>query len=105
MPKRPQNIASSILVVPVSCLSCSSVAQGPPPREARSSADAFVVVAATPVQGPPMHKFWNKGNRILFAANTVLTAADFAVTRANHQNGRARNPRPAFSVHLQGDRL
>ena len=52
-----------------------------------------------------MHKFWNKGNRILFAANTVLTAADFAVTRANHQNGRELNPRHAFSVHLQGDRL
>jgi len=33
------------------------------------------------------HRFWGKPNIALFAAATALSAADFAVTRANLQNG------------------
>ena len=39
------------------------------------------------------HRFWDKRNRILFASVAALSAADFAVTRANLQNGgRELNP-------------
>jgi hypothetical protein len=33
------------------------------------------------------HKFWDRENAALFAASASLTAADFAVTRANLQSG------------------
>jgi hypothetical protein len=33
------------------------------------------------------HKFWDNGNRALFAAVAATSAADFAVTRANLQSG------------------
>jgi hypothetical protein len=33
------------------------------------------------------HKFWDRTNRILFAAVAASSAADFAVTRENLQNG------------------
>jgi hypothetical protein len=39
------------------------------------------------------HKFWDKENRVLFAASAAFSAADFAVTRANLQSGgRDLNP-------------
>jgi hypothetical protein len=39
------------------------------------------------------HKFWDKGNRVLFAASAAFSAADFAATRANLQSGgRDLNP-------------
>ncbi len=39
------------------------------------------------------HKFWDKENRILFAASGAFSAADFAATRANLQRGgRDLNP-------------
>jgi len=39
------------------------------------------------------HKFWDNENRVLFAASAALSAADFAVTRANLQSGgRDLNP-------------
>jgi hypothetical protein len=93
MTDRPQNTAFLILVLAVCSLTCASVAQGPLPREAESSVNAFVVIRPTPVEGRATHRFWDKGNRILYTANTALTAADFAVTRANLQNrGRELNP-------------
>jgi hypothetical protein len=51
------------------------------------------VVANTPPEAPSQHKFWDNENRTLFVAVAVLSAADFAVTRANLQNGgRELNP-------------
>ncbi len=39
------------------------------------------------------HKFWDRENRILFAASAAFSAADFAATRANLQSGgRDLNP-------------
>ena len=35
----------------------------------------------------PEHKFWDRENRVLFVAGAALSGADFAVTRANLQNG------------------
>jgi hypothetical protein len=51
------------------------------------------VVAASPAvantlpEAPSQHRFWDNQNRVLFATVAVLSAADFAVTRANLQNG------------------
>jgi hypothetical protein len=50
-------------------------------------------VAASPVvtntlpEAPSRHRFWDNRNRVLFATVAALCAADFAVTRANLQNG------------------
>jgi hypothetical protein len=50
-------------------------------------------VAASPVvannlpEAPSHHRFWDNENRALFATVAALSAADFAVTRANLQNG------------------
>ena len=38
-------------------------------------------------EAPSRHKFWDNENRALFAAVAALSAADFAVTRANLQSG------------------
>ena len=44
-------------------------------------------VANTLPEAPSHHKFWDNENRSLFATVAALSAADFAVTRANLQNG------------------
>jgi hypothetical protein len=48
---------------------------------------ASPVVANTLPEAPSHHKFWDNENRALFATVAALSAADFAVTRANLQNG------------------
>lgn len=59
---------------------------------------APAVAPASPVMIRPSvtetpHKFWDTQNRILFAANAAFSAADFALTRSNLQNGgRELNP-------------
>ena len=54
---------------------------------------ASPVVANTLPEAPSRHKFWDNQNRALFATVAALSAADFAVTRANLQNGgRELNP-------------
>ena len=56
---------------------------------------APVVQIAPP--SPSEHKFWDRKNRILFAAVTALDATDFAVTRTNLQSGgRELNPISRF---------
>ena len=56
---------------------------------------APVVQIAPP--SPSEHKFWDRKNRILFAAVTALDATDFAVTRTNLQSGgRELNPITCF---------
>jgi hypothetical protein len=54
------------------------------------------VVAMKPVAAavlPETHKFWDRENKILFAAVAASSAADFAVTYQNlHNGGRELNP-------------
>lgn len=52
-----------------------------------SAVAASPVVANTLPEAPNQHRFWDKQNQILFATVAALSAADFAVTRANLQNG------------------
>jgi hypothetical protein len=45
------------------------------------------IVANTLPEAPSQHRFWDNQNRVLFVTVAALSAADFAVTRANLQNG------------------
>lgn len=40
-----------------------------------------------PLPEAQRHRFWDRENSVLFAANTAFTAADFVVTRNNLRNG------------------
>jgi hypothetical protein len=44
-------------------------------------------VAVAPRSATTEHKFWDTQNRVLLFAAAALNGADFAVTRANLQNG------------------
>jgi len=58
-----------------------------------AAATASPVLPYTSPEAHTPHRFWDKQNRILFASVTALSAADFAITRANLQNGgRELNP-------------
>jgi len=57
------------------------------PGPASPSAVKASPVASTLPEAPSHHKFWDNENRILFATVAALSAADFAVTRANLQSG------------------
>jgi hypothetical protein len=48
---------------------------------------ASPVVAVVSPEAPSHQRFWDNENRVLFAAVAALSAADFAVTRANLQSG------------------
>ncbi|HXM23174.1 MAG TPA: hypothetical protein VN948_18090 [Terriglobales bacterium] len=65
------------------------VSPGPvSPGPANSGAvAASPVVANTLPEAPSHHRFWDNENRALFVTVAALSAADFAVTRANLQNG------------------
>jgi hypothetical protein len=45
------------------------------------------VVANALPEAPSQHRFWDNQNRVLFVTVAALSAADFAVTRSNLQNG------------------
>jgi len=63
-----------------------------PDAPAAMTQPAFSFVVA-PTKPSAEHKFWDKENRVLFAASAGLSVADFAVTRANLQSGgRELNP-------------
>jgi hypothetical protein len=61
-------------------------------------------VPAEPLPSAPSHRFWDRENRILFAMVAASSTADFAVTRANLDNGgRELNPvTRAFSGSTAG---
>jgi hypothetical protein len=42
---------------------------------------------ATPPESPENHRFWDRENSFLFAANAAVSAADFVVTRNNLRGG------------------
>lgn len=76
---------SAILVA--SGLCPCALGQGPMP-DAPTPANAFVEpVVAKPRTGETHHKFWDTENRVLFLTSAALSGADFAITRANLQNG------------------
>jgi hypothetical protein len=63
----------------------------PPPAAIESA----VAIQPTTVTLPqePSHRFWDRENRILFAAVAASSTADFAVTYSNLRNGgRELNP-------------
>ena len=67
--------------------------QGPAPDAPAPSTEPVSASFATPTNMAGEHKFWDKKNRVLFAASAAFSAADFAVTRANLQSGgRDLNP-------------
>lgn len=61
-------------------------AQGPFPAEAKSTVEMSPFIAIAPNMNA-RHKFWDKENTALFSVTAALSSADFAVTRANLQNG------------------
>ena len=87
----------SIAATVVACgfLSPALLAQGPttdPPPDPRINAPGASVEIAKPVPVPTPsaageRRFWDKENVALCTASAALSAADFAVTRANLQSG------------------
>jgi hypothetical protein len=68
-------------------------AQGPVPDAPGASVEPTSTMFTTPSIRAGEHKFWDKENRMLFAASAGFSAADFVVTRANLQSGgRDLNP-------------
>jgi len=86
------------------------MAQGPAedalpeaPAAAPMNAPSLAVAAATPVTLPAPaitgeHRFWDQQNFALFTASAALSAADFAVTRANLQSGGGRELNPVVRL-------
>lgn len=76
--------------------------------DAPSATPSLSLLAASPVilPGPPQlaapvvseHRFWDKQNVALFTASAALSAADFAVTRANLQSGGGRELNPVVRL-------
>jgi hypothetical protein len=56
------------------------------PISSSAMTSAPMAAAALP-EAPSHHKFWDNENRVLFASVAALSAADFAVTRSNLQDG------------------
>jgi hypothetical protein len=57
------------------------------------SSTSVTTNAPLPPDAPSQHRFWDAENRFLFATVAGSSMADFAVTRANLQNGgRELNP-------------
>ena len=76
-------------------LSATALAQQPSLAALNSeSVEATPAIVSTPMpQMGEQHRFWDKKNCFLFAAVAGASAADFAVTRANLNNGgRELNP-------------
>ena len=64
-----------------------SFAQGPALEAPMPAAEPVSPLVATSASALPEHKFWDAENRALFLTAAALNGADFAVTRANLQNG------------------
>ena len=84
----------SFAILMVLGLFCPTLlAQGPAPDAPVPAAQPALTTFATSTSLAGEHKFWDKENRILFAASAAFSAADFAATRANLQSGgRDLNP-------------
>lgn len=73
---------------------CPTVfAQGPLPDAPTPFVQPASPIAIAPSGAGDRHKFWDRENKVLFAASAAMSAADFAVTRSILQNGgREMNP-------------
>jgi hypothetical protein len=91
----------------------AAVAQGPAPNAPTASVEP-VFIAPTVIAQPTYetHRFFDRQNVILFAAVAAFSGADFAVTRANLQNGgQEMNPvvrvlgrsTPALALNFAGE--
>jgi hypothetical protein len=70
-----------------------AVAFGGSAPEAATPAPAPMMISQALPEAPSHHKFWDRENRVLFAMTAAGSAADFAVTYSNLQNGgRELNP-------------
>lgn len=68
-------------------LSAAMFGQGPLPDAPTTSVESAPAIVLTPQRPEVSHKFWDKQNRVLFIGAVISNGADFAVTRANLQNG------------------
>lgn len=95
-------------------LGTCAFAQGPLPDAPTAAPDAVgpVMIVPAPFRAEARHRFWDKQNRILFAAVAASSTADFFVTRANLQNGgQELNPvvrvlgqsTPALALNFAGE--
>ncbi len=97
MPTRPgaSNVGESISFATARPLlaPAETSSEALPDLHAPSMAPAAVVAVTIPKMEHLSHPFWDRQNRILFAANGALAAADFAVTRQNlRSGGKELNP-------------
>lgn len=88
----------SILAV-LALVGGTALAQQPPAAAFKVAVfhrESVDVSPSATVQVPPsgdQHKFWDKGNYLLFIAVAAASAADFAVTRSNlNKGGTELNP-------------
>jgi len=94
----PGEPKSDILVAEFFANPASFAREAGPPQPSlqpmRPGAISPILVAVIPAPvGKSAHRFWNRENRILFAANGALAAADFYTTRRNLvKNGKELNP-------------
>ena len=77
--------------IPALALCCAGFAQGVSqansgPFDSDAVAGLPAAIAALP-EAPSQHGFWDRENLVLFGAVASLSAADFAATHANLQNG------------------
>jgi hypothetical protein len=77
------------LAVAVFCIAFASIAwgQGPATLPSEAAIEAPAVAHVTSFESGDRHKFLDNKNRVLFVGVAALNSADFAVTRANLQNG------------------
>ena len=78
---------------PTEIASVSLAAPMPTSAEPLPASGFAFVAAAAPSSKPVVHSFWDRENRILFAAAGATATADFFVTHANlASGGRELNP-------------
>jgi hypothetical protein len=83
----------ALAVLAMSAFCPGLLAQGPSPDAPTASSESASMAFVTPTSAPRAHRFWDKENGLLFGASATLSAADFAITRANLQSGgRDLNP-------------
>jgi hypothetical protein len=107
------NLLRKFAVVLILPFCVAALGQGPAPDAPTASAEPVPVSAAVVPQPTfETHKFLDRQNRILFVAVAAFSGADFAVTRANLQNGgQELNPvvrvlgrsTPALALNFAGE--
>ena len=108
-------VLSCSAVLVASALCPRALGQGPLPDAppAAATTNALVeFVTVRPNTAETQHKFWDTENKVLFLSSAALSGADFAITRANLQNGgRELNPvvrifgtsTPGLAVNFAGE--